>query len=504
MTVHTDVEAIGVQDLVMAFGSFRALKGVSLSVHPGEVVGLLGENGAGKSTLIKVLAGIYRPTSGTVRLAGKEVTLGSPREAISAGVATVHQHSMLAGNLTVAANLILGDEPRRAGIVTTQAINNRARAILDQVGIDLPLNTRVEDLSLAERQRVEIVRAASQATAVMILDEPTAALEQSEVAELFDTIRHLRDRGIAVLYISHRLDEIPQICDRVVVLRDGSNVGELDGEHCVPAEIIPLLAGRPLDELFPTLSTPGTETVLEVDGLSTATTKPFAATLHRGEVLGLTGAAGAGQREVARAIAGIERARGAVFLDGQPVRNGSVPDAIHAGITYISGDRAEGAFPDLSVWRNAAVGFWPHLSQRLGFLNSRAERRTGTRLADEYRVRGHSFSQPISTLSGGNQQKVLIARWAGTSPRVIVLDEPTLGVDVGARREIYDLIAEKVAEGTSIVLVSSDHAELQAMSHRVVVFANGAPVAEMDAVDASEEAVLAARIPVPVPGKDTP
>ena len=173
-----------------------------------------------------------------------------------------------------------------------------------------------------------------------------------------------------------------------------------------------------------------------------------------------------------------------MLLDGQPVRIGSVPEAIHAGITYISGDRAEGAFPDLSVWRNAAVGFWPHLSQRLGFLNSRAERRTGTRLADEYRVRGHSFSQPISTLSGGNQQKVLIARWAGTSPRVIVLDEPTLGVDVGARREIYDLIAEKVAEGTSIVLVSSDHEELQAMSHRVVVFANGAPVAEMDAVDA--------------------
>ncbi|MBN8881862.1 monosaccharide ABC transporter ATP-binding protein (CUT2 family) [Salana multivorans] len=495
-------EAVGVSDLVVTFGSFRALRGVSLSIRPGEVVGLLGENGAGKSTLIKVLAGVYRPSAGTVRLGGEEVTLSSPREALLAGVATVHQHSMLAGNLTVAANLILGDEPRRHGVVTTAGIRERAREVVERVGLDLPLDATVDSLSLADRQRVEIVRAASLATSVMILDEPTAALEPTEVAELFTTIRHLRDRGIAILYISHRLDEIPQICDRVVVLRDGQKVGELDGARCVPDEIIPLLAGRAMDDLFPSLPAPGEDVTLEAVDVRTRSTAPFSLSVRRGEVVGLTGAAGAGQRVVARALAGIERSTGTVTVAGRRVPPGDVAGAIRCGIAYVSGDRAEGAFPELSVWRNAAVGLWPRLSRRLGVLSGRAERRAGTALAEAYRVRANDLSQPIGTLSGGNQQKVLIARWAGIDPRVVVLDEPTLGVDVGARREIYDLIAEKVADGTSVVLVSSDHAELQAMSHRVVVFADGRAVAELPSAEATEEAVLAARISSLAPDKD--
>lgn len=496
-------EAVAVQGLEVAFGAFRALKGVDLAVAPGEVVGLLGENGAGKSTLIKVLAGVHRPSAGEVRLDGRPVALGSPREAISAGVATVHQHSMLAGNLTVAANLVLGDEPVSGGFVSGRAIRGRARAVCAAVGIELPLDSRVEDLSLAERQRVEIVRAASQAGALLILDEPTAALEPTEVDELFATVRHLRDRGTAVLYISHRLDEIPRICDRVVVLRDGRKVGELDGDRCVPDEIIPLLAGRPLDELFPALPAPQAETVLAARGIATSGTAPVDLELRAGEVIGLTGAAGAGQREVARALAGIERATGSLQVDGRVVGLGRVPAAIAAGVTYVSGDRAEGTFPDQSVWRNAAVGSWPRLTTALGFVRGRQERATGARLSADYKVRAGDVGQPISTLSGGNQQKVLIARWAGTSPRVIVLDEPTLGVDVGARREIYDLIAAEVAGGTAVVLVSSDHAELQAMSHRVVVFADGRPVAELAAEDATEEAVLAARLTAPaVPARE--
>ncbi|HEY0188148.1 MAG TPA: sugar ABC transporter ATP-binding protein [Cellulomonas sp.] len=490
------------RDVVVTFGSFRALKGVDLAVRPGEIVGLLGENGAGKSTLIKVLAGVHRPSSGTVALGGEPVALTGPRDAIVRGVATVHQHSMLAANLTVAANLVLGDEPSRGPVVTEAAVRARARAICERVGIDLPLGSLVSDLGLAMRQRVEIVRAASQASAVMILDEPTAALDPPEVDELFETLRHLRAQGIAVLYISHRLDEIPRICDRVVVLRDGRQVGELTGDECVPDRIIPLLAGRPLDDLFPTLTEPRAEVVLRARQVATTGVAPVDLDLRAGEVIGLTGATGAGHRELARALAGIERRTGTVEVAGSTLTAGSVPAAIRAGVTYVSGDRAEGVFPDQPVWRNAAVGLWDRLTGPLGFVRSRAEHRAGLDLVERYGVRTADPGLPISALSGGNQQKVLIARWAGTGPRVVVLDEPTLGVDVGARREIYDLVAAQVAEGSAVVLVSADHPELRAMSHRVVVFADGRAVVELVAADATEEAVLAARIVAPETQED--
>lgn len=487
-------EAVAVSDLVVRFGSFEALKGVSMAVRPGEVVGLLGENGAGKSTLIKVLAGVYRPSSGEVRLKSDPASFSSPTDAIEGGVATVHQHSMLAGNLTVAANLVLGNEPRRGPFVTKSAILRQARELCEEVGIDLPLETPVDDLSLAMRQRVEIVRAAAHASSVLILDEPTAALEPAEVDELFEMVRHLKGRGIAVLYVSHRLDEIPRICDRAVILRDGRKVGELEGDKCVPDEIIPLLAGRKVEALFPELPAPAEKVVLRTRALATDSTAPVDLSLRAGEVLGLTGVAGAGQREVARAIAGIERATGRLEVAGREVTPGKVSAAIEAGVTYVSGDRAEGVFPDQPVWWNAAVGLWARLSNALGFVRGRQERAKGRELAQTYHVRAGDPGQPISTLSGGNQQKVLVARWAGTGPRVIVLDEPTLGVDVAARREIYDLICKEVVDGTAVVLVSSDHPELQAMSHRVLVFVEGEAVVEMPAEEASEAAVLAARV----------
>lgn len=489
--------AVEVRDLEVTFGTFRALKGADLAVRRGEIVGLLGENGAGKSTLIKVLSGVYRPSAGTVLLHGTPTRFHSPREAIEAGIATVHQHSMLAENLTVAANLLLGEEPGTPGapwLVLNRELRRKAQEIVDRVGIDIPLDRQVAELSLAMKQRVEIVRAAAQASTLLILDEPTAALDGHEVDELFQVMRHLRDQGIPVLYISHRLSEIPQICDRVVVLRDGMNAGALPAGECQPDNIIPLLAGREIGELFPDVPSPAEEIVLSVRDVVVGNNAPFNLDLRRSEIVALTGAAGAGQREVARAIAGIEARRGTVTLEGNVVAPHDVPVAIARGIVYVSGDRSEGIFGVLPVWRNAALGLWPVLTNALGFISGRREKKEGRRLSEKFKVRAASLDQPIETLSGGNQQKALIARWAAVKPRLLILDEPTLGVDVGARREIYDLIAEEVAEGTSILLVSADHAELQSMSHRVLVFAAGQVTAEFPSHEATEEAILAARL----------
>jgi ABC-type sugar transport system ATPase subunit len=326
------------------------------------------------------------------------------------------------------------------------------------------------------------------------LDEPTAALEPREVDELMRLIGEVKSKGVGVIYVTHRLDEVPRICDRVVVLRDGKRVGELDHEHAVPDEIIPLLVGRDLGQLFPERSAHGEKVVLHVEGLTVAGALPASFEVRSGEVLALTGAAGAGQREVARAVCGAMQSRGTITVDGVAVRTGRPDRAQAAGIAYVSGDRAaDGLFPEQSVWRNIAVGSLKTLSSLGGILHLRRERALGHDGVRQYGVRAASPNQEIATLSGGNQQKALIARWALTSPRVLVLDEPTLGIDVGSRREIYDHLADLASSGMAILMVSADNAELRGMADRVLVFDKGAVVAQMPAHEATEEAVLRAR-----------
>lgn len=488
--------ALEVVGLRKVFGSFTALHGVDLTVSPGEVLGLLGENGAGKSTLIKVLAGVYQRDGGEVRVAGNERSFRSPTDAIVGGVVTVYQHSMLAPNLTVAENLVLGNEPRSRvpGLALRGDTLAKATEMIRALDVELPLSALVEDLGLAARQRVEIVRAAYNASSLMILDEPTAALEPTEVDELMRLIRKVAANGTGVIYVSHRLDEIPRICDRVVVLRDGRAVGELDRDRAIPDEIIPLLAGRALETLFSERGASSDRVVMAADALQPRGRARVDLVVHAGEVLGLTGAAGGGQREVARAICGAMPATGRVSVDGRSVTLGRPDRAAAAGIAYVSGDRAaDGLFPEQSVWRNIAVGSLRRLSRIGGFVNLRRERALGIEGVKRYGVRAASPNQEISTLSGGNQQKALIARWALTSPRVLVLDEPTLGIDVGSRREIYDHLAELALSGMAIVLVSADNAELRGMADRVLVFDRGEVVAEIPGVDATEEAVLRAR-----------
>lgn len=495
MTV--DLPRIEARGITKLFAGFRALDNVDLTLHAGEVVGLLGENGAGKSTLIKILAGVYLPDGGEIRVRGEQVHFTEPIDALQRGIATVHQHSSLADNLTVAQNLLMGREPGVSWLpfwIRQNAVLEKAREITERFGIELPLTTLVHDLSVAQKQRVEIVRAAAEADTLIVLDEPTAALNPGEVDELFDLIGTLKGAGIPVLYVSHRLDEIPRICDRVEVLRDGRNVGGLDHDDSVPAKIIPLLVGRQLGDLFPALPTVTDEVVLKVENVSGKQARNVSLTVRAGEIVGLTGAIGAGQRNLARIVFGADTGTGRIELRGKPLQPGRPDEAVRAGVGYVSGDRkTDGLFPILPVWRNATVVKSDQLA-KAGFLIPARERRVGIELIKQFDVRTSSPNKVIGELSGGNQQKALLARWAAVKPRLLILDEPTLGVDVGARREIYDQIAALAETGMAVLLVSADHAELQGMSHRVMVFSDGEVVAEMAGQDASEEAVLHARI----------
>ena len=492
-----DLPRIEARGVTKIFAGVAALDNVDLTLFAGEVVGLLGENGAGKSTLIKVLAGVYIPEKAEIKVRGELVHFTEPIDALARGIATVHQHSLLANNLTVAQNLILGREPGVSWLpfwIRQKAILAKAREITERFGIELPLTTLVDDLSVAQKQRVEIVRAASEADTMIILDEPTAALNPAEVDELFELIGTLKATGIPVLYVSHRLDEIPRICDRVEVLRDGKNVGGLNKEDSVPAKIIPLLVGRQLGNLFPDLPHMTDEVVFRAENVSGKLLRNVSMQIHAGEIVGLTGAIGAGQRDFARIVFGADPGTGKVELLGEPLPHGRPDLAVKAGVGYVSGDRKkDGLFPILPVWRNATVVKSEDLSVA-GFLIPARERKVGVELIKQFDVRTSSPNKEIGELSGGNQQKALLARWAAVTPKLLILDEPTLGVDVGARREIYDQIVALAETGMAVILVSADHAELQGMSHRVMVFTDGEVVAEMAGKDATEEAVLHARI----------
>ncbi|TCC30041.1 sugar ABC transporter ATP-binding protein [Kribbella speibonae] len=482
--------------IVKEFPGVRALDGVDLDVRAGEVHCLLGQNGAGKSTLIRVLTGAHQPDAGMIRINDEPVQLNSPTAAIQRGIAAIYQELDLVPDLTVAENIFLGHEPSRYGFSRTHEANTKARAILQGLGhAEIPTHRTVGSLPAAGQQVVSMARALSRDARLIVMDEPSAVLDPEEVSNLFRVIRGLTDRGVAVVYISHRLEEIREIGDRVTVLKDGATVATgLDARQTPTKELIQLMTGRSIEYVFPprTDVPAAAPVVLEVVDLS----RPgeFAGIgfeVRAGEILGLAGLVGSGRSEVLETVYGARRAAtGFVRVDGAVLRPGRVQAAVKAGVGLAPEERkSQALLLDEAVFKNITVSTLGRFASS-GFLNNRAERDAATKLAQALDVRPAGVDHPVRNLSGGNQQKVVLARWLLRDCRVLLLDEPTRGVDVGARSEIYALIRQLASNGVAIVLVSSEVEEVLGLSDRVVVLREGRAVHTGPAQEIDEHQVL--------------
>jgi ABC-type sugar transport system ATPase subunit len=480
------------------FGGIQALDDVSLSLHAGEVMALAGENGAGKSTLIKILAGAYQKDAGEILIDGQVVEIPSPAEAERLGIAVIYQEFNLTPNQTVAENVFLRDPKRRAGLLgRLNLIDKGARRVataelLAQVGSDVDPDTRVSTLSVAHQQLTEIAKALALNARILIMDEPTSTLPDDEVDTLFGIVEQLKARGIAVVFVSHRLEETRRIADRVTILRDGRNAGAGLVVETPDVEIIRAMVGRTIDTLYPkTETTPG-EVVLSVRGLTRAgALSNVSFDLRRGEVLGLSGLVGAGRTEIARCIFGADRLdSGTITLDGRPVVIRSPEQAVRLGIGYVPEDRKlQGLFQEMTIRDNIAMSVL-HQMTRGGFVDRAAVRAVVASYRDRLQVRPPDMEILVSRLSGGNQQKVALAKWLALRPRVLILDEPTRGIDVGAKAEVHALIDELAHEGIGIILISSELPEVLNMSDRILVVAEGEIVGELSREEATQERIL--------------
>jgi galactofuranose transport system ATP-binding protein len=486
------------------FPGVVALSEVDIELAGGEVHALVGENGAGKSTLIKVLTGVYRPDKGALHYLGKPARFSRPLDAQAAGISTVYQEVNLVPLQSVASNLFLGREPRnRLGLLDFRAMNREARKILDSYGIDVDVTRPLRTLGMGVQQMVAVARAAVTDAKVVILDEPTSSLEPREVDTLFSIIEKLRDDGVAVLYVSHRLDELYRICDTVTVLRDGKHVHTGPMADLPRLKLVAMMLGRDLDEVqregatkFEGERTADEETVpaLEARGLTAKhRLDNVDVTVQPGEIVGLGGLLGAGRSETAMAIAGaLPLDSGSVMVNGKRVRGGSVAAAMRAGIVMLPEDRkADGILPDLSVRENIVLAALPRMSA-LGLVSRRRQNAIVDTFMKRLRIKASSPDQRVGDLSGGNQQKVLLARLLCTEPKVLLLDEPTRGIDVGAKAEVQSLVDELAAEGLGVVLISSEFDEVIEGSDAIVVLREGKVVTELRGADVNESALLAA------------
>ena len=484
--------ALSVRGIAKSFGPIRALKTVDLDLRAGEVHALMGENGAGKSTLVKVLAGMHQPTAGQIIVNGVETALPDPRAAGRAGIAIVHQELLLFGELTVAENIFSGAYPLKGKRIDWALMRARARELLADLDChDLDVDRKVGSLSVAMRQRVEIARALRQDARVLILDEPTAALGESDAERLLEIVLKLRARGVAILYVSHRMNEIFRISDRMTVLRDGSYIATRLAAETSEPDLVALMVGRAVEQIFPKVEVPIGGPVLEVKDLSRGKLVRNATfTLRRGEILGVAGLVGSGRTELAQVLFGITPASaGSIRLNGKEITVTSPRAARDAGIAYVPEDRAaQGLVKPLSIRENISMAVLDRISPA-GLVARGREAQLAKRGFDLLGVRASGIEQPVGQLSGGNQQKVVIAKWLETNPAVLILDEPTRGVDVGAKAEIHRLICEMAGRGLSILMISSELPEVLAMSDRVMVVAEGQITAILDRSEATPEAV---------------
>lgn len=473
------------------FPGVLAVDDVDLDVMPGEIHVLAGENGAGKSTLMKLLSQVEAPSSGEIHVSGEPVEFHGPRHAQNLGVAMVYQEFALAPHLSVAENLFMGREPGRFGFVDWRAELREARELLKRVGVEINPGRLVSSLVVAEQQRVEIAKALAIEAKVMILDEPTATLTEREIDELFEVIEDLKSHGIAVLYISHRLDEIFRIGDRATVMRDGKVVDTVPISELDEDRLIRLMVGRDIEDLYPKHDLEIGDVVLLAEGITRGDKlKECSFEVRSGEILGFAGLVGAGRTELARAVFGADPIdAGRIELDGRELRIRGPHDAIDAGIGYLTEDRkGEGLALQLGVDQNITLA---HLPTRMGFIDLGEEQRIAQRQRDQLNIRTPSLRRTVQVLSGGNQQKVVVAKWLETRGRMLFFDEPTRGIDVGAKAEMFGLIEDLAEEGRAIVLISSYLPELLNMCDRIVVMREGRVAGEVSREEFSEERIIA-------------
>ena len=476
------------------FLTVTALANVGLELRRGEVHALCGENGAGKSTLMRVMSGQMQPDEGRIVFKGEAVHFNSSRDAEAAGIAMIHQELNLVPHLSVAENIYLAREPRRGLFIDRARLHADARKCLARLGIAIAPTAIVRTLSVAQRQMVEIAKALSVDAEVLIMDEPTSSLTESETGRLFTVIAELKRAGVAIVYITHRLDEMTRIVDRVTVLRDGRHVSTDDFAATTINEIVERMVGRSLDEKFPPrTSTPTSEVLLSVSGLSRhGVFSDVSFELRRGEILGFSGLMGAGRTEVARAIFGADLPHaGTVRLGDQPLRVRSPRDAIRNGIAYLSEDRkGHGLVVDMTVAQNVSLANSAAVASPLGFIRFGQEDAVAQRYIDSLGIRTPSPRQIVRLLSGGNQQKIVVAKWLFRGPRVLFFDEPTRGIDVGAKYAIYGLLDKLAAQGIGVVLISSELPEILGMTDRVAVFHAGRISAVLDTRKTSQEEIM--------------
>jgi len=489
----TESPVLEMRHIGKSFPGVVALDDVDFELRRGEVHVLLGENGAGKSTLMKILSGAYQKNSGQIILDGADVEIKNPKHAQTLGISTIYQEFNLIPHLSVAENIFLGREPiHLPGVIDRGAIFQAATRALSDLGLTLNPERLVKELRVAEQQMVEVAKALSLDARILIMDEPTAALTEHEIGELFATIRKLKSKGVSIIYISHRLEELFEIGDRVTVLRDGRTVGTYNVREMRKSELIRLMVNRELTELFPKEKAVIGAEVLRVEGLTTrGGLKDITFSLHKGEVLGIAGLLGAGRTELARAIFGLDKiVSGTIYLNGRPQRIGSPRTAINLGLGFLTEDRkSQGLVLPLSVKENLCLSSVERFSN-WGIMNTGEEQRAAARYVQELRIRTPSLNQKVVFLSGGNQQKVVLSKWLCSQASVFIFDEPTRGVDVGAKAEIYQLMNRLTASGVAIIMISSEMLEVLGMSDRLLVMRDGGITGEFSADEATQEKIL--------------
>ena len=482
-----------IRGISKAFPNVLALTNVSLDIIPGEILAIMGENGAGKSTLLKIINGDYQPDVGTLSMDGRALSFSGPRDSHRAGIRVIYQEPEIIPGVDVAENIWAGELPKRLGLIDRRRLNEQVRRSLAQYGFEdiLPTDLLGDGLSSAQRQLVEIMRALKSGVRVLALDEPTSSLTNEEVNRLFALVRRLRDDGVAIIYVSHRIKEILQLCDRVAILRDGCLIGVKPSSELSEAEIVRLMVGRDLSDVFHRRPAGTGREVLRVDHLHSDWHSDVSFHINAGEVVGFAGLVGAGRTELAKVIFGeLPKASGRVLLNGREVDIRRPDDAIAKGIGFAPEDRKrEGLVLIRSVLENTSLAILQRLS-RFHFVRRGLERSVAASFVERLRVRTPSIDQEVGKLSGGNQQKVVLARWLAARPGVLILDEPTRGIDVGAKAEIYNLIDELANEGLAIMFISSELPEILALSDRIYVMQNGRITGELQGATASEEAVL--------------